>query len=36
MRVYTDPGPQCAAVSIQVGEMRLPPQNWELFIITAA
>jgi len=37
MTVHTDLWlPQCAAVSTQIGEMRLPPQKPELFIIMAA
>jgi len=37
MTDHTDPAlPQCAEVSIQVVEMRLPPQKPELFIIMAA
>jgi len=36
MTVHTDPWlPQCAAVSIQHAEMRMPPQKPELFITTA-
>jgi len=36
MTVHTDPAlPQCAAVSTQVAEMRMPPQKPELFIIRA-
>ena len=37
MTVHTDPAlPQCAAVSTQVAEIRLPPQKPELLIIMAA
>jgi len=36
MTVHTDPAlPQCAAVSTQIGEMRMPPQKPELPIRTA-